>query len=115
MIDIINPDKRFSVVDFRDLAMPIVEELWNNNQIPILCGGTGLYTDSIIFERSYPETQTDWTLRNELEDFRLKNGNMALWEKLNSIDPDYANTLHPNNYRYVIRGIEVYTSLGQSK
>lgn len=115
MIDIISPSERFSVVDFRHRAMPIIEQLWNNNQVPILCGGTGLYTDSIIFERSYPEGEIDWKFRNELEDFRLKNGNEALWERLNTIDPEYAKTLHPNNYRYVMRGIEVYTNIGHSK
>jgi tRNA dimethylallyltransferase len=45
----------------------------------------------------------------------LKNGNDALWERLNTIDPEYAKTLHPNNYRYIMRGIEVYTNIGQSK
>ena len=34
---------------------------------------------------------------------------------LNSMDPEYAHTLHHNNYRYIMRGIEVYTKTGQSK
>jgi tRNA dimethylallyltransferase len=40
MIDIINPDQRFSVVDYRERAQPILEELWNKAKIPVLCGGT---------------------------------------------------------------------------
>ena len=115
MIDIINPDQRFSVVDYRERAQPILEELWSKQKIPVLCGGTWLYIDSLIYERSYPEIATDWTLRNELETYRLAYGNEALWQKLHAIDPEYASTLHHNNYRYVIRGIEVYTKCGQSK
>ncbi len=115
MIDIIDPSEAFSVIDFREMAMPIIERIWNEKKIPILCGGTWLYTDSIIYERSYAEIETDWNLRNELEEYRLAHGNIALWEKLHTIDPGYADTLHPNNYRYVVRGIEVYTKIGQSK
>jgi tRNA dimethylallyltransferase len=54
-------------------------------------------------------------LRDELETFRLKNGNEALWKKLHDIDPTYADMLHINNYRYVMRGIEVMLQTGVSK
>jgi tRNA dimethylallyltransferase len=46
--------------------------------------------------------------RDELEAFRDKEGNEALWEKLNTVDSDYAAELDPRNYRYVIRGLEIY-------
>ena len=41
--------------------------------------------------------------------FNLNETAGFLWEKLNEIDPDYAKEIHPNNYRYVIRAIEVKT------
>jgi tRNA dimethylallyltransferase len=120
MLDIIDPTEKFSVVDFRNRVEQI--DIWNKlssdsefSKIPILCGGTGLYIDSLIFERSYPAIPADWNLRAELETYRLKNGNEALHQKLAEIDPRYAAELHPNNYHYVIRGIEVYTKSGQSK
>lgn len=115
MIDIINPSEVFSVVGFRDRATPILEDIWTRGKIPILCGGTGLYIDSLIFERSYPWIEADWRLREELEQFRLKHGNEALWNKLNDVDPEYAKTLHPNDRQYIIRGIEVFTKTGKSK
>ena len=115
MLDVIDPSEKFSAVQFRDMATPILEKLWNQGKIPVLCGGTGLYIDSLIYERTYPANEADWNMRDELEAFRLAHGNEALWEKLAAIDPEYANTLHPNNYRYVMRGIEVYTKTGQSK
>jgi tRNA dimethylallyltransferase len=40
MIDIIDPSEPFSVIDFREMAMPIIERIWNEKKIPILCGGT---------------------------------------------------------------------------
>lgn len=53
--------------------------------------------------------------REELENFREKFGNEALWQKLNEIDPKYAKTLHPNNHTYIIRGIEIFEETGKSK
>lgn len=118
MLDIINPSEIFSVVDYRNHVEELEEwetfiEWWNS--IPILCGGTGLYIDSLIFERSYPEIEADWILRKELEEFRIEHGNVALWQKLNEIDNEYAQILHPNNYHYVMRGIEVMQQTGRSK
>lgn len=132
MLDIIEPTEQFSVVDFRErveqldmwkrwqdtLSIPLPESTNISNfqlPIPIICGGTGLYVDSLVFERNYPSIPADWELRAELEDFRLKNGNEALWNRLHELDPIYANTLHPNDRHYIIRGIEVYTKSGRSK
>jgi tRNA dimethylallyltransferase len=120
MLDIIDPTEKFSVVDFRNRVEKL--DIWNEFQgasetpkIPVLCWGTGLYIDSLVFERSYPAIPADWDLRAELETYRLKNGNAALHQRLADIDPRYAAELHPNNYHYVIRGIEVYTKSGHSK
>lgn len=115
MIDIIDATRVFSVVEFRDLAVPILERLHSEKKIPVLAGGTGLYIDSLIYERSYPTTEPDWALRDELETLREKSGNEALWQMLHDIDPEYADMLHPNNYRYIMRGIEVYRATGRSK
>jgi tRNA dimethylallyltransferase len=120
MLDICDPREKFSVVDFRNRVEKL--DIWNEFQstsqtpkIPVLCWGTGLYIDSLVFERSYPAIPADWDLRAELEKFRIANGNEALHQKLADIDPRYAAELHPNNYYYVIRGIEVYTKSGRSK
>lgn len=115
MLDVIEPSEAFSVVDFRDMSMPILENIWNQWKVPVLCGWTGLYIDSLIFERSYPSIEADWERREELEQFRLEHGNEALWDKLNALDPTYAKTLHPNDRHYIIRGIEVFEKTGKSK
>ena len=74
-----------------------------------------MYIDSLIFARSYPAIEADWKRRDELEMYRLEHGNEALWKKLEDIDPRYAAELHPNNYHYVMRGIEVMEKIGKSK
>jgi tRNA dimethylallyltransferase len=115
LLNICDPDKAFSVVEFRELAEPIIKKLHQEDKIPVLCGGTGLYIDSLIFERSFPSTEPNWKLREELEEKRQKEGNESLWNMLHDLDPKYAEVLHVNNYRYVMRGIEVFIESGRSK
>ena len=47
MIDVTTPDKPFSVVDFKTLAEPIIDDLLTENKLPILTGGTGLYINAL--------------------------------------------------------------------
>lgn len=115
MISIIDPDTVYSMVDYANAALPIVENLQAWGMIPILCGGTGLYIDSILYEMEYPDTPPDWKYRGELEAIREKYGDQYLWNMLSQVDPSYAKTLDISNYRYVMRGLEVIRATGRSK
>ena len=59
--------------------------------------------------------KADWAYREELEVFRIAEGNEALWQKLHEVDPVYSAVLDPRNYRYVIRGLEIWKATGHSK
>lgn len=115
MIDIINPDENYSVWEYKKQVIPLIEEINSRWKLPILCWGTWLYIDSIIYNFSVPEIEPNWELRKELEQIRLERWNEYLWNILNEIDPEYASELHPNNYRYVERAIEVKKTTGKSK
>lgn len=115
MIDIIEPDKICSVVDFVRWAIPHIERIICDKKIPILCGWTGLYIDGILYEMAYPETPPDWDYRDNLEEIRQKEWNQKLWDMLYAVDPDYANELEVWNYRYIMRGLEVMEKTGKSK
>jgi len=115
MIDVIEPSEIFSVVDFVDMALPIIRTILSQWRIPILCGGTGLYIDGLLYEMGYPDTPPDWEYRDELEVIRLEKWNQALWNMLESVDPVYAHTLEVGNYRYVMRWLEVMRQTGISK
>ena len=126
-LDIISPTEKFSVVEFKkniensDIWKIFIRKWtiidWNLRKkiVPIICWGTGLYIDSLIFERNYLWEAPNKAQREELENFRIKNGNDALWKKLYDLDPDYARDLHPNNHTYIIRAIEIIESTGISK
>ena len=115
MLDVISPSEKYSVVDYVDHALPIIETIHRRGKIPILCGGTGLYIDGILYEMAYPDTPPNWEYREELEKIRTAWGNEVLWKMLEDIDPEYAHELEVGNYRYVMRGLEVYRATGHSK
>lgn len=115
MIDIIEADRDYSVSEFKTEAEKILENIWKKWKIPILCGGTGLYIDSLIYDFKIPKVPADENLRKKLEQERLEFWNEFIWKKLFEIDEEYAKELHPNNYRYVIRALEVKILTGKSK
>lgn len=115
MLDIVAPDEEYSVGEFKRKAEKIMQKLYSGNKIPMLVWWTGLYIDSIIYEFDIPELPADWSLREELEKQRLEKWNEWLHRELEKIDPEYAAQLHPNNYRYVIRAIEVKKLTWKSK
>lgn len=115
MIDIIEPNQEYSVWEFKKEAEKIIKNIFKKWEIPILCWGTWLYIDSLIYDFKIPKVPADLILREKLEDERIKFWNEFIWKKLQEIDPDYASELHPNNYRYVIRALEVKILTWKSK
>ena len=115
MIDIIEPDREYSVWEFKVEAEKILENIFKKWKIPILCGGTGLYIDSLIYDFKIPKVPADARIRQDLEFEGEKYWNEFIWKKLQELDPEYASELHPNNYRYVIRALEVKMLTGKSK
>lgn len=115
LLDILDIHEMYGVGEFAPEARRIIAEIHARGKLPILSGGTGLFIDSVIGNFTIPEVLADWEYRDELEAFRYKEGNEALWQKLNEVDPDYASELDPRNYRYVIRGLEIFKATGKSK
>jgi tRNA dimethylallyltransferase len=115
LLDILDIHEMYGVGEFAPEARRIVADITARGKLPILSGGTGLFIDAVIGNFTIPEVPADWGYRDQLEAFREKEGNEALWEKLNAVDPDYASELDPRNYRYVIRGLEIWKATGQSK
>ena len=115
MLDIINPNKEYSVWEFKELAEKNIEKIYFKWKIPILCWWTWLYIDSLIFDFNIPRIPADENLRLKLENEAKKYWNKYIWDKLNEIDPEYAKELHPNNIRYLIRAIEVKMLTWKSK
>ena len=108
MIDVTTPDKPFSVVDFKTLAEPIIDDLLTENKLPILTGGTGLYINSLTCNMNFTDAPSDEEYRKELEELAIAKGDSYIHEMLKEIDPISYKSIHPNNRKRVIRALEVY-------
>ncbi|MBQ0125700.1 MAG: tRNA (adenosine(37)-N6)-dimethylallyltransferase MiaA [Clostridiales bacterium] len=115
MIDILEPDEKFSAADFIALASRAVDDINSRGKTAFLCGGTGLYLDSFLSSRDYGEIAPDEELRRSLFDFAEKNGAHALHEMLRSLDGYAADAIHENNIKRVVRAIEICKTSGMTK
>ena len=108
LIDELLPSDEFNVFIFKKMAKKALEEIYSNDQIPIIVGGTGFYIQALLYDIDFTEQDTDIAYRNKLSEFAAVNGNHALHEKLKNIDPVSYETIHENNVKRVIRALEYY-------
>jgi len=112
MIDIIEPSVSFSAADYAPLAKEAVDDILTRGKLPIFCGGTGLYLDSVLTANDYADVETDEALRASLLVDAERDGAEALWNRLSEVDPESAAATHPNNIKRVARALEIYLSSG---
>ncbi len=115
MIDIAEPTQMFSCADYVTMADGIIRDICQRGKLPIICGGTGLYLDSLLRGADFQPSLTDEHLRAELLDFARRNGVQALHDELRRVDAESAEQIHPNNVKRVARAIEIYRLSGIKK
>lgn len=113
LIDFKEIDEPYAVSDFKKDAENKIKEISEKNHLPIIVGGTGLYIESLLYPVSHSGAEPNHALRAELEQFADDNGNTALWDRLNKVDPKAADKIHPNNVRRVVRALEVFNETGK--
>ncbi len=106
-IDSLNPNVSFNVSKFEVESLKVIEELHQKNKIPIVVGGSGLYIKALV-DGLFNEVDTDEKFRNKLLDEREKFGNDYLYQKLIAVDIVSADTMLPQNWKRVIRALEVF-------
>lgn len=110
LIDVVNPNENFSVSDYKNLATPIINDLIAKNKIPIICGGTGFYVNSILYDLSYGNGNANLKIREKYKDLAEKYGNEYVYNHLKEVDPESALKLHYNDLKRVIRALEIFYS-----
>lgn len=113
LIDEFMPEDEFNVTIFQKRAKECLEEIYANNQIPIIVGGTGFYIQALLYDINFEEQETDSAYRKELEAIAAEKGNTYLHDMLAAVDPKSAGTIHENNVRRVIRALEFYKESGK--
>lgn len=114
LIDFVDVTDNYSVADYVKDANEAIDAIVGEGKLPILCGGTGLYVDSLVNNIRFSQEETDGELRRSLEEKMEKTGAEAMLEELAQFDPETAERLHANNKKRIIRAFEVFMSTGKT-
>ncbi|MBE6027026.1 MAG: tRNA (adenosine(37)-N6)-dimethylallyltransferase MiaA [Clostridiales bacterium] len=103
-----DPSENMTVAQFRKLALEAIDDILARGKTPIVCGGTGLYLNAILYDMDFGAVPDDEERRQELEKLAEERGSLYMHEYLEGLDPDAASRIHPNNTRKIIRAIEAF-------
>ncbi len=115
LIDVVSPFDEFSVSDYEKKALEAISSIISRGKLPIICGGTGFYINSILYKMSYGKAKGDLNIRKKYQLLAEEKGNQAVFDVLMEKDPETAKILHVNDLVRVIRALEIVESSGIKK
>ncbi len=108
LLDVADPEKQYSVTQFKHDAEKVITEILSRGRLPIICGVTGLYADAVIDNVITPEVPPNEALRKEL----AQKTTDELFFGLQKIAPERAKNIDPKNPRRLVRALEIARALG---
>ena len=101
-----------SAARWRDMAIEAIADAHRDDQLPILCGGTGLYLRALMQGLS-PIPEIPEGVRKNIRDQLEEEGPSAQFERLRAVDPETADRLAPGDRQRVARALEVQAETGR--
>jgi tRNA dimethylallyltransferase len=108
MLNVVSPKKSFSVAEWQEKTKKIISEIHSREKLPIICGGTGFYIQSIVKNVVLPEVPPNTKLRKKLESKTA----VEIVKVLQKLDQKILKTIDRKNPTRLIRAIEIATELG---
>ncbi len=112
MMDFLDNTEDYSVALYQQAAAECIADIRSRGLLPVVCGGTGLYVDTLLNNIKLSEDSFDEELRSLLLKRAENEGGERLLEEVRVFDPEYAEKLHPNNVKRIVRALEVYKATG---
>ncbi|XP_058475626.1 tRNA dimethylallyltransferase isoform X2 [Solea solea] len=108
----------YTVVDFRNKALTLIEDMHSRNKLPVIVGGTNYYIESLLWKVLLDTGQEseeagdggEEASKRKLELEKLEGS--ELHKRLAEVDPKMAATLHPNNKRRIARSLQIHEDTG---
>lgn len=113
LLDICAPETQFSVAEYAEAAEKEIERISSNGRVPVVCGGTGLYVESLLYPLNFSNVAKCDELRKKLEDEYDLIGGQAMHERLLRLDEETALKLHPNDKKRIVRALEIALTTGK--
>ena len=112
LIDVLEPNEEFNVFRFQEMAKEVIDGIYQRGNIPVIVGGTGFYIQALLYDIAFSKEEDHFFIRAKLEKIADEKGSLYLHECLRTVDPDSAETIHPNNQKRIIRALEFYEMNG---
>ncbi len=108
-LDLTDPDEPYSAALYQGYARALIEKKEGEGTRVVMAGGTGLYIQSVIDDLRFPKgDQEDDPIRTRYMELAQREGAHEVWKALFAMDPESAETIHPNNTKRVVRAIEMH-------
>ena len=114
MLDCVSPKESFSVGDYVEKTTEIIDNI-KKEKTPIICGGTGLYIDSLIYKRTLAGVCRDDEIRRDLMKIKEEKGNEYIYDMLKKVDLETAEKFHISDVPRIIRALEIHQITGKKK
>uniref|UniRef100_A0A3P9JLX8 tRNA dimethylallyltransferase n=1 Tax=Oryzias latipes TaxID=8090 RepID=A0A3P9JLX8_ORYLA len=118
MISFVDPlVSSYTVVEFRNKALSLIEDMHSRGKLPIIVGGTNYYIESLLWrvlvDTGVKEDSTDEADEAPDRKKKLENlGGAELHKRLAQVDPSMAAMLHPNDKRKIARSLQIHEETG---
>uniref|UniRef100_A0A667GW80 tRNA dimethylallyltransferase n=1 Tax=Lynx canadensis TaxID=61383 RepID=A0A667GW80_LYNCA len=117
MISFVDPlVTNYTVVDFRNKATALIEDIFARDKIPIVVGGTNYYIEALLWKvlvSTKPQEMDTEKVTDRKVELEKEDGH-ALHKRLSQVDPEMAAKLHPHDKRKVARSLQVFEETGIS-
>jgi len=108
----LNLTEQFTAGEFGKSGRKLIDEIFEREHIPVICGGSGLYIRSLI-DGFFDDEVHDESVRKNLYQLLKDKGKDFIYNELQEIDKIAAASMLPENTRRVIRALEVYFVSGK--
>lgn len=123
LMEMLPLDAYYSAALFEEDALRIARDIWKRRDVAIVCGGSMMYIDALMYGIDAIPTVPDGIRASLMEEWR-KNGDDWLRDCLKTLDPEYYSKVDLANMKRIFHAVEIcmasgttYTSLrtGQRK
>lgn len=115
MIDILDPDERYSVGQYLIDATGEIDKVLSENKLPVIVGGTALYLNALINGMNFSDADRSDEVREKWQNIVSERGNKFVYDYLIEIDPESAAKISANDVKRIIRAIEIFEVTGKPK
>ena len=109
LIDIVDTLDSYNVGSFISDCTQSIKDIVSRGKLPIIVGGTGLYIKALLEGYSLGNAEKHEDFRMHYQEMAKREGNQAVWQELNKLNPNLASSVHYNNLKRVIRYLEIST------